>query len=212
MEPFLSARAISVHYDGHHRKYVEKVNEILDEMGGDEGSLERIIQNHDGQLYNNAAQAWNHTFLWHGLCPAGQSEIPEDNGDFDQAMERSFGSWPQVQKSFVECAKTVFGSGYVWLTVDGHQHIEFLATQNAGNPLRFDRVRPLWACDLWEHAYYLDYQNAREKFVEQSWNHINWDFVENNFLHEEIPNMTKFMISSAKMEVSIGQHSAPVYD
>lgn len=211
-EPFMSERTMNVHYNGHHKKYVETVNELLDEIGSDEGSLERIIQNHDGKLYNNAAQAWNHTFFWHGLCPAGQSEMPEDNGDFDQAVERSFGSWESVQKSFNECAKTVFGSGYVWLTVDGQKHVEFLATQNAGNPLRFDRVRPLWTCDLWEHAYYLDYQNQRARFVEKIWNHINWDFVENNFLHDGLPNMTKFMISSAKMEAAIGQHSARVFE
>lgn len=211
-EPFMSARTLNVHFFGHHRKYIETVNQLLDEMNSDEGSLERIIQNHDGQLYNNAAQAWNHTFFWLGLCPEGQSEMPEDGGDFDLAMEASFGSWDHVQKAYQDCAKSLFGSGYVWLTMDGKKHLEFLATQNAGNPLRFDGVRPLWACDLWEHAFYLDYQNDRAQFVQKSWNSINWDFVENNFLQENPPNMSKFMLASSSPGHAIGQHSARVFD
>ncbi len=212
LEPFISKETVDVHLNGHHKTYIDKVNELLEELDADPGTLERIIQNHDGQLYNNAAQAWNHTFGWHGLCAANKCEMPEDNGDFDQATERSFGGWAQMQRALGECAKSIFGSGYVWLTVDGQNHLEFLATQNAGNPLRFDRVRPLWNFDVWEHAYYLDYKNKRAEYVEKVWPHINWDFVENNFLHDGIPNMTKFMVTTAKMEVAIGQRSAPVFD
>ncbi len=212
LEPLLSAEAVRTHYLGHHKTYVDRLNQLLSEMDGSQGPLERIIQNFDGEIYNNAAQAWNHTFYWHGLTERGRSEMPEDNGDFDQAVERSFGGWKSMRAKFGLCAKSVFGSGYVWLTVDGQNHLEFLATQNAGNPLRFDRVRPLWTCDLWEHAYYLDYKNSRAEYVDKIWDYVNWDFVENNFFHEGIPSMTKFMISTSKLAEAIGQHNAPVFE
>lgn len=212
MAPYLSAEAIDLHYNGHHGTYVRKLNELLDQSSTDEGPLEKIIQNRDGALFNNAAQAWNHTFLWHGLCPSGLSAMPDDNGDFDKAIEKTFGRVDEMEKAFNECASRVFGSGYVWLTADSQNHLEFLYTHNADNPLRFERLRPLWNCDLWEHAYYVDYRNKREEFVKATWDHINWDFVENNFLHDGMPNMTKFMTPSAKMEASTGQHSAPVFE
>jgi Fe-Mn family superoxide dismutase len=212
LAPYLTAEAIEVHYSGHHGTYVRKLNELLDQSDKDEGPLERIIQNHDGPLFNNAAQAWNHTFLWHGLCPLGMSEMPEDAGDFAKAIDQGFGGLAQMQHAFKDCASRVFGSGYVWLTVDSMKHLEFIHTHNADNPIRFERMRPLWNCDLWEHAYYINYRNKREEFVTKTWDHINWDFVENNFLHDSIPNMTKFMTSMAKMEAATGQHSAPVFE
>lgn len=212
LEPFMSADTVRTHYLGHHKGYVDKLNELLVNIDGDPGTIERIIHNFDGEIYNNAAQAWNHTFLWHGLTVKHSSEMPEDNGDFDQAVERSFTGWKSMREKFEACANSVFGSGWVWLTVDGQNHLEFISTQNAGNPLRFDRVRPLWTCDLWEHAYYLDYKNQRPKFVEKVWEHVNWDFVEGNYLHEGIPNMSKFMMPNSKMSVAMGQHSAPVYE
>lgn len=211
LAPYLTAEAIDVHYNGHHAKYVEKTNELLAQNNLAGSSLEQIIRQQDGELFNNAAQAWNHTFLWHGLCPPHLSDMPEDGGEFDLALDRSFGDLEHMKKAFSDCASKVFGSGYVWL-VDNAGRMEFIKTQNADNPIRYEHMRPLWNCDLWEHAYYLVYRNKREEFVKQTWNCINWDFVENNFLHEGIPNMTKFMVEPAKLGVATGQHSAPVFD
>lgn len=196
LAPFMSRETVRTHYLGHHKAYVDNLNSLLGETGGDYGSIERIIQNFDGPIYNNAAQAWNHTFFWHGLTDRTRSRIPQDNGDLDQAVERSFGGWSSMQEKFQDCASGVFGSGYVWLTVDGRGELEFAATQNAANPLRFERIRPLWCCDLWEHAYYLDYKNQRVRFVEGIWNYVNWEFVESCLLLDGVPNMTKFMIAS----------------
>ncbi len=212
LEPFMSAQTVRYHYWAHHKGYIEKTNQILEKMGSDEGPLERIIQNHDGVLYNNAAQAWNHTFFWFGLCETSKSLMPDDGGEFNQAIDASFGGIEGMQKAFIEVASGVFGSGYVWLTVNGKNQMEFISTQNAGNPLRYDRVRPLWTCDLWEHAYYLDYKNERPRFVDGVWDYINWDFVESNYLRQDIPNMTKYMVPGAKIEEEPGQHSAPVFD
>jgi Fe-Mn family superoxide dismutase len=212
LAPFLTEEAIDVHYNGHHANYVKKVNELLEQSGSSESSLERIIQNVDGELFNNAAQAWNHTFLWHGLCPLGVSDLPEDGGDFDEAIEKSFGSMGAMKKAFVTCASHVFGSGYVWLTAHSTGHLEFITTQNADNPIRFENMRPLWNCDLWEHAYYIDYRNNREDFVAKTWDHVNWDFAEENFLHEGVPNMTKFMVASGVVEKAMSPHSAPTFD
>lgn len=212
LEPFMSSETVRTHYLGHHKSYIDTLNELLVELDGDQGSLERIIQNFDGIIYNNAAQAWNHTFFWHGLTEASRSEMPEDSGDFDEAVERSFGGWSSMRAKFISCAKSVFGSGYVWLTVDGQNHLEFLSTPNAGNPLRFDRVRPLWTCDVWEHAYYLDYKSLRSEYVDKVWDYVNWDFVEHNYLHEGTPNMSKFMVANVKTEEPIVPHSRPALD
>lgn len=196
LEPFMSRDTVRTHYLGHHKGYIDKTNELLAKTGDANSSLEKIIRNADGPLYNNAAQAWNHTFFWHGLTEASRSRVPRDNGDFDEAVERSFGNWESMESEFRECAAGLFGSGYIWLTVDGRQHLQFSVTQNAVNPLRFEHIRPLWACDLWEHAYYLDYKNKRAQFVEQVWRHVNWEFVENCFLLDSVPNMTKFMVAA----------------
>lgn len=198
LEPLMSALTVRTHYLGHHKTYIDKLNELLMEVGGDQGSLERIIQNYDGAIYNNAAQVWNHTFFWHGLTIDEHSDPPDDSGDFDQAVERCFGGWENMRSTFEATAKTLFGSGYIWLTADGQDHLEFTASSNADNPLRFDRTRPLWTCDLWEHAYYLDYKNQRQNFVDKVWDYVNWEFVESNFLHDTLPNMTKFMVSDSQ--------------
>ncbi len=196
LEPFLSRDTVRTHYLGHHKSYIDKLNALLAEREEDPASVEWIIQNLDGAIYNNAAQAWNHTFFWHGLTEASRSRMPKDNGDLDEAVERSFGGWDAMREKFRECAAGVFGSGYVWLNADGRGQLEFAATQNAANPLRFERVRPLWTCDLWEHAYYLDYKNQRDRFIEGVWDYINWEFVESCFLRDGPPNMTKFMFAS----------------
>lgn len=190
LKPYLSEDAISTHYHGHHQAYVDKVNKYIVEEDLEPVSLESIVLSYDGQIFNNAAQAWNHTFLWH--CLSVKNEPPQ-RGDLSDTVKRSFGSWEDMKKDFIENGMKVFGSGWTWLVVDGHQNLEFLNTQNAGTPLRDERVRPLWTCDVWEHAYYIDYRNKRQKYLENAWDHVNWAFVENNLRLGSAPNMTQFM-------------------
>lgn len=198
LRPLMSERTVSFHYNRHHRNYVETTNRLLQESNAGETSLENIIRTAEGALYNNAAQAWNHTFFWLGLCSPGKCELPEDGVEFSSAIADSFGSWTGAQKAFTECAKGLFGSGYTWLVADLDGRLKFVATANADNPLRMGGLRPLWTCDLWEHAYYLDYQNARSAFVANVWGQIEWRLAEKCFLEEAVPDLTRFMVPGSQ--------------
>jgi Fe-Mn family superoxide dismutase len=193
LRPYLSEDTVKTHYFGHHKNYITKMNQILSQRNWSESSLEKIILHAEGTLLDNAQQAWNHTFLWHSLAP----EKPRDqrlSKEFLEAVHQSFGDWANMQRQFAECANQLFGSGYTWLVADGTGGLEFMNLANGNNPLRGERVRPLWCCDLWEHAYYLDYRFERKRFIEGTWDHINWNFVENNFQLDGTPNMTQYMV------------------
>jgi Fe-Mn family superoxide dismutase len=139
-------------------------------------SLQDIIMKAEGGIFNNAAQIWNHTFYWHCLSPKGGR--PE--GALATAIESAFGSFDAFKEKFTQTAVTTFGSGWAWLVKNGSGKLEIVSTGNAGNPLR-DGLTPLLTCDVWEHAYYIDYRNARPKYVEAFWNLVNWEFVARNF-------------------------------
>ena len=191
LEPFLSSEAIDSHYFGHHKSYVDKTNELLGELGMSGVSLEKIILNHEGKLFENAAQAWNHTFYWLGLRASAKQSGPD--GELLTAIEKSFGSVEGMKARFLDCGQSVFGSGWTWLVARDDKTLDIMNTSNADNPIRLGGLRPLWVCDVWEHANYIDYRNERREYLEGAWTHLNWDFVQSGFLHQRMANMSRLM-------------------
>lgn len=184
LEPFISKRTLELHHGKHHRKYVDTVNELLPGSGFENAALASILQAtaaEGGKLFNNAAQAWNHGFFWN--CLARPDRGPSAN--LVKILERNFGSVESFRRELTETALEQFGSGWAWLVKDERGRLAVRALGNAGNPLVEDEV-PLLACDVWEHAYYLDYQNERGDYLENFWKIVNWDFVEAN-LDSAIP-------------------------
>jgi len=179
LEPHISAETLEYHYGKHHQTYVEKLNGLVSESPDyAELALPHIIQKAPpGPVFNNAAQVWNHTFYWHCLTPNGPSN-PDD--ELSAALSDAFGSVEDFKSQFNAQAAGLFGSGWNWLVKknDGSLAIEPLS--NADNPLTQEQV-PLLTCDVWEHAYYIDYRNARPKYLEAFWNLVNWQQVAENF-------------------------------
>jgi Fe-Mn family superoxide dismutase len=202
LEPFMSADQLSTHYLKHHKGYVDKVNKAIEEQDLGDPTLEYLIHNQDGSLFDNAAQAWNHTFYWFGLTP--ETKAPESGKPLLTKIQKKFGGLDGLKAKFTDSATSLFGSGWTWLVATPDGDLEILNTQNADNPLRLERVRPLWTCDVWEHAYYIDVRNERKKYVEGIWSHVNWEFVERNYASESQPNMTQFM--SAGQAVPASEH------
>jgi Fe-Mn family superoxide dismutase len=182
LEPYLSAQTLEYHYGKHHQAYVNNLNNLL---AGDEGarfeglSLVELVKSSDGVIFNNSAQAYNHSFYWHCLRAPGSAEnLPSPK--LLQVLEESFGSLDSFMSEFSAVAKTHFGSGWAWLVKpkDGTK-LEIVGLHDAATPISGDDV-PLLALDIWEHAYYLDYKNDRPGYIEAFWKLINWDFVESN--------------------------------
>ena len=181
LAPHISERTMSFHYGRHHAGYVANLNKMLANTDQDSASLAEIVASADAgsALFNNAAQAWNHTFYWHSMSP-GSLEPPE--GDLLRAVQRSFGSLDAFNAEFAAAAVTNFGSGWTWLVADGDgDGLRIVSTDDADTPLRHG-LRPLVTIDVWEHAYYLDYQNARPAYVDAFVEHLlNWEFASTNF-------------------------------
>ena len=178
LEPHISAETLEYHYGKHHRTYVEKLNSLLPGSGFENQTLEAIIKNASGAIFNNAAQVWNHTFYWHCLTPKGGGE---PSGELASQIQKTFGSFMAFQEQFTQTAISTFGSGWVWLVHTPEDSLEIISTPNAGTPLTTNK-KALLTCDVWEHAYYIDYRNARAKYVESFWQCVNWAFVAKNFL------------------------------
>jgi len=178
LEPHLTAKTLEFHYDRHHRGYVEKLRSLIEGTPQEKIDLPDLVACASGEIFNNAAQVWNHTFYWNSMTPNGGGEPP---GQIGQAIARSFGSFATFQKEFIASAAGLFGSGYVWLTFEPEQErLTIEPMKDAENPLRVGRI-PLLVTDVWEHAYYLDYQNARQHYVEAFLLHLaNWRFAEAN--------------------------------
>ena len=177
LAPLISAETVSFHYGKHHRTYVDNLNKLLAGTPLEkETSLEAVVrQAPPGPLFNNAAQVWNHTFYWNGLKPQG-SGAPQ--GFLAHSLAKDFGSFAKFQDEFTAKAVGNFGSGWAWLVLkEGKLSVE--TTPNAGTPLAAGAA-PLLTCDVWEHAYYIDYRNARAKYVEAFWKLVNWDFAARN--------------------------------
>lgn len=178
LEPYISKETLEYHYGKHHLAYVNNLNKLLEDNPLKGKSLEEIIKSAPaGGIFNNAAQVWNHTFYWHCMSPNG-GNTPK--GDLAKAIDKKFGSFAAFQEEFNKTAIATFGSGWAWLAKNTAGELEILSTSNAGTPMK-DNKKALLTCDVWEHAYYIDYRNARPKYVEIFWNLVHWDFVAENF-------------------------------
>ena len=177
LKPYISKETIDYHYGKHHAAYVATLNKLVPGTPYENMTLEEIIQKAPaGAIFNNAAQIWNHTFYWNCLSPKGGGE---PIGQLANIITKQFGSFAQFKEKFTNAAVTLFGSGWTWLVRNADGSLSVEATSNAGNPLK-DRKEALLTCDVWEHAYYIDYRNARAKYVEAFWKLVNWDFVTKN--------------------------------
>ncbi|MEB3828039.1 superoxide dismutase [Phormidium sp. CCY1219] len=178
LEPHMSKQTLEFHHDKHHAKYVNNYNEMVKSAGMDDKSIEEVIKAtyNDASksgLFNNAAQAWNHTFYWNCMKPGGGGE---PTGELAEKIKSDFGSFDKFKEEFTTAAKTQFGSGWAWLVLDNGT-LKVTKTPNAVNPIAMGQT-PLLTVDVWEHAYYLDYQNKRPDFVSSYLdNLVNWDFV-----------------------------------
>lgn len=177
LEPHISKETLEFHYGKHHQTYVTNLNNLVAGTDSEGKSLEDIIKNSSGGLFNNAAQIWNHTFYWNCLSPNGGGE---PTGALAQAINDTFGSFAEFKEQFSKTAITTFGSGWGWLVKNSDGSLALTSTSNAGTPLTEDQT-PLLTCDVWEHAYYIDFRNARPKYVETFWNLVNWEFASQNF-------------------------------
>lgn len=177
LAPTISAETLEYHYGKHHNTYVVNLNKLIPGTEFENLTLEEIVKKSSGGIFNNAAQVWNHTFYWHCLSPKGGGE---PSGALADAINKSFGSFASFKEKFSATAIGTFGSGWGWLVknIDGSLALE--STSNAGTPLK-DGKQALLTCDVWEHAYYIDYRNARPNYVEAFWKLVNWDFVSQNF-------------------------------
>lgn len=176
LEPYISAKTLSFHYGKHHKAYIDNLNTLT--KGGDQQNMpvEEIVKRSEGKVFNNAAQAWNHTFYWYCMAPPNSKAENKPTGDLAAAITDQFGSFETFREQFTEVGKTHFGSGWAWLAKTDGGKLEIKGMHDADTPLK-DGHKPLLALDVWEHAYYLDYQNARPDYIEAFWKVINWAFV-----------------------------------
>ncbi len=177
LAPHISQETLEFHYGKHHQTYVTNLNNLVPGTEFEGKSLEDIVKNSSGGIFNNAAQVWNHTFYWNSLSPNGGGE-PE--GALANAINRTFGSFEKFKEEFTKCAVTTFGSGWAWLVENKDGSLALVSTSNAACPLTSGQT-PLLTCDVWEHAYYIDYRNARPAYLEAFWRLVNWDFAAKNF-------------------------------
>lgn len=177
LAPHISEETLEFHYGKHHQTYVTNLNNLVPGTEFDGLSLEEIVVKSSGGIFNNAAQIWNHTFYWNSLSPNGGGE---PTGDLANAINRTFGSFDEFKAAFTKCAVTTFGSGWAWLVKNKDGSLALVSTSNAGCPLTEGQT-PLLTCDVWEHAYYIDYRNARPAYLEAFWALVNWDFASANY-------------------------------
>ena len=177
LEPHISARTLSFHHGKHHAAYVNNLNGLIEGTPQESSSLEEIIgAAGPGGLFNNAAQTWNHTFYWSSMKPQGGGA---PNGKIADEIKKAFGSFEEFKAKFTASATGNFGSGWTWLVKNAQGNLEIVNTSNAGNPMT-NGQKPVLTCDVWEHAYYIDYRNARPAYVEAWWNLVNWDNANKN--------------------------------
>lgn len=183
LEPHISRETLEYHHGKHHAAYVAKLNDGIKGTEFENKSLEDIVRNAEGKLFNNAAQAWNHDFYWHCLSPKGGSA----EGELLDAIKQQFQSLENFEKEFTTEAANHFGSGWAWLVMDKGK-LAITTTHDADTPLRHGQV-PLLTCDVWEHAYYIDYRNKRPDYLQAFWSVVNWHFVNeqfNNARHKKV--------------------------
>lgn len=176
LSPHISKETLEYHYGKHHQAYVTNLNKLIVDSDFATMTLEQVIKKSSGGIFNNAAQVWNHTFYWHCLSPNGGSE---PTGKLADAIQLAFGSFAAFQEQFTQTAITTFGSGWAWLVQDEQGHLKIISTSNAATPMT-QGLTALLTCDVWEHAYYIDYRNARPTYLNAFWQLVNWDFVASN--------------------------------
>ncbi len=176
LEPHISGETIDFHYGKHHKTYVDNLNKQIDGTEFADKPLEEIVRTSSGGMFNNAAQVWNHTFYWNCLAPNGGGE---PSGKLADAIAKAFGDFATFKEQFTDTAVKTFGSGWAWLVQRPGGELALVSTSNAATPLTGEDT-PLLTCDVWEHAYYIDYRNARPKYLEHFWNLVNWEFVAKN--------------------------------
>ena len=176
LAPHISRETLEHHYGKHHRAYVDKLNELVQGTEFETMSLADLIKRTTGPVFNNAAQAWNHDFYWSCLSPRGGGA---PTGELARAIDAGFGSFDAFASRFKSSALSKFGSGWTWLTRCTDGTLAIRNSDNADNPLRANET-PLLTCDVWEHAYYIDYRNQRAKYLDAFWHLVNWDFVARN--------------------------------
>jgi len=176
LQPHISKETLEFHYGKHHQTYVTNLNTLVPNTEFASASLEDIIRKSKGGIYNNAAQIWNHTFYWNCLSPQGGGQ---PTGKIAAAITHAFGSFEAFHEAFSTACKTLFGSGWVFLVQKPDGSLAITQESNAGCPLT-QGVTPILTCDVWEHAYYIDYRNARPKYLDAFWSLVNWNFAEKN--------------------------------
>ncbi|UYM15208.1 superoxide dismutase [Fe] [Endozoicomonas euniceicola] len=175
--PHISEETLDYHYGKHHNTYVVKLNGLVKGTELESKTLEEIIKTSEGGIFNNAAQTWNHTFYWNCLSPDGGGQPA---GELAEAINKAFGSFDEFVAKFNDMAVNNFGSSWTWLVKNADGSVEIVNTSNAANPLTTDQ-KPLLTCDLWEHAYYIDYRNVRPDYLKAFWALVNWDFAQANY-------------------------------
>jgi superoxide dismutase, Fe-Mn family len=177
LEPNISAETLEFHYGKHHQAYVTNLNNLIKGTEFESAALEDIIKKSSGGVFNNAAQIWNHTFYWHSMRSPKEGNAP--SGKLGDAIDKAFGSFDKFKEEFTKSAVGNFGSGWTWLVQRPDGSLGIVNTSNAATPIT-GSDKPLFTIDVWEHAYYIDYRNARPKYVESFWNLVNWDFAAKN--------------------------------
>ena len=178
LEPYISEETLEYHHGKHHQTYVKNLNNLITGTGYETMTLEEIIKESEGAVFNNAAQVYNHSFYWNCLTPKKNAKAL--NGALSDAIVAGFGSFEAFKEEFTKTAIGTFGSGWAWLVKNSNGQLSVVSTSNAGTPITSGQT-PLLTCDVWEHAYYVDYRNARPKYVESFWELVNWSFVNDNF-------------------------------
>lgn len=177
LEPVISQKTIDFHYGKHHQAYVNNLNNLIKDTSFEKESLEQIIKTSEGGIFNNAAQVWNHTFYFFQFIPQGNGT---PSAKLTSAIEKQWGSFDNFKKEFNAAAASLFGSGWVWLVKNKAHELEIVKESNAGTPLT-KGLQPILTFDVWEHAYYLDYQNRRPDYLNALWNIINWNEINQRF-------------------------------
>ena len=177
LAPHISQETLEFHYGKHHQTYVTNLNNLVKDGEFANSTLEEIIKKSSGGIFNNAAQVWNHSFYWNCLSPNGGGE---PSGALKIAIDKKFGSFEEFKKQFTATCVTTFGSGWGWLVKTPAGDLELASTSNAANPLT-SANQAILTCDVWEHAYYIDYRNSRPNYMTAFWNLVNWDFASQNF-------------------------------
>jgi Fe-Mn family superoxide dismutase len=173
LHPYLSKQTLDFHYGKHHQTYVNNLNNLVPGTRFEHATLEQIVMESEGGIFNNGAQVWNHSFYFESFSPAGARE---PSGALATAIIQAYGSFPAFREKFTQTAVSLFGSGWAWLVKKADGSVDMVQESNAGNPLR-KGLKPLLTCDVWEHAYYLDYQNKRPDYLQAFWNIVDWDVI-----------------------------------